>query len=389
MVKKLAIVCTHPIQYLAPVFRELACRAELKIKVFYGWEGTTKCNDPGFGQKVIWDIPLLEGYEYEFVRNIANEPGTHHFNGIDLPGLNKVISEWDANAILVFGWSFKAHLAAMKYFKHKIPVLFRGDSTLLDETPGLRKVLRRWYLNWVYKNVDVALSVGTNNKKYFEAHGLRPKQIVHAPHAVDNDRFAANSEEKQRAAAKQRESLGIEADQIVLMFVGKLEAKKSPEMLLDAFNLVNNPNACLIFVGSGELEGQLKDAAKGRKVHFLGFQNQTAMEIVYRMANVVVLPSRGPGETWGLALNEAMACGRAVIASDRVGASIDLIQAGRNGWLFSSLDLVTLVTTLRTALELGVSGLEKFGSASARLIAPWSIERQVDVIVKVLEETEQ
>ena len=142
MAQKLAIVCTHPIQYLAPVFGQLANRQELDIRVFYGWEGTSATSDPGFGQKVVWDIPLLEGYNHEFVPNVAQRPGSHHFNGIDLPTLNKRIETWNADALLVYGWSYRAHLAALRYFKGRIPVLFRGDSTLLNDRPGLRRIER-------------------------------------------------------------------------------------------------------------------------------------------------------------------------------------------------------------------------------------------------------
>jgi hypothetical protein len=53
----------------------------------------------------------------------------------------------------------------MRYFKGKVPVYFRGDSTLLDNTPGLRKSYRWLFLNWVYSFVDHAFYTGTNNFK--------------------------------------------------------------------------------------------------------------------------------------------------------------------------------------------------------------------------------
>ena len=57
------------------------------------------------------------------------------------------------------------------------------------------------------------------------------------------------------------------------------------------------------------------------------------MPIVYRLADLFVLPSLGPGETWGLAINEALACGTPVAASIYWGGSIDLINFD-NGFLF-------------------------------------------------------
>ena len=72
---RLAIVTTHPIQYYAPWFRHLAAGGDLDLKVFYLWDfGVTDKVDPVFGQAVRWDVPLLEGYEHEFVPNRSRRP---------------------------------------------------------------------------------------------------------------------------------------------------------------------------------------------------------------------------------------------------------------------------------------------------------------------------
>ena len=134
---RLAILSTHPIQYYAPIFRLLAQQEGLESKVFYGWKGATeRVHDPGFGAAIAWDIPLLGGYEHEFVPNVARNPGTNHLRGIDLPELTARITAWQPDALLVFGWAWKAHLAALRHFKGRMPILFRGDSTLLDERPA-------------------------------------------------------------------------------------------------------------------------------------------------------------------------------------------------------------------------------------------------------------
>ena len=91
--KKLAIITTHPIQYNAPWFKLLQEGRKVEPKVFYTWGQleTGEKYDPGFGKTVQWDIPLLEGYQYVFVNNIATDPGSHHRNGIINPSLNKEI----------------------------------------------------------------------------------------------------------------------------------------------------------------------------------------------------------------------------------------------------------------------------------------------------------
>jgi glycosyltransferase involved in cell wall biosynthesis len=78
---------------------------------------------------------------------------------------------------------------------------------------------------------------------------------------------------------------------------------------------------------------QLTTANCGHRVLFLPFQNQSRMPIVYRLGDALVLPS-GYGETWGLAVNEAQACGRPSLVSDCVGCAQDIIREGENGAVF-------------------------------------------------------
>ena len=108
---RLAVVTTHPVQYYAPLFRQLAKRGEVEPRVFYGWRGAagSAALDRGFGASFEWDVPLLDGYAHTFVENVAADPGTHHFRGIDTPGLVPAIEAWGADAVLVFGWNYKAH----------------------------------------------------------------------------------------------------------------------------------------------------------------------------------------------------------------------------------------------------------------------------------------
>ncbi|MBK9291143.1 MAG: glycosyltransferase family 4 protein [Bacteroidetes bacterium] len=381
--KKLAIISSHPIQYNAPMFALLAARGVVQPKVFYTWSQSREgLFDKDFGRAIQWDIPLLDGYEYEFVENVAAQPGPGSFKGIDCPALNERIHQWKPDALLVYGWNYKAHLGAMRYFKGKVPVYFRGDSTLLDEAPGLKTMARRLFLRWVYSYCDGAFYVGQNNKAYFLKHGFRPSELFFAPHAIDNRRFDDPDGSYSRKALDMRGNIRIAPDEGVFLFVGKLEPKKDPLLLLDAFTQVNPAKWHLLFVGNGMLENELKQrAGKLPRVHFMDFQNQSAMPAVYRMGEVLVLPSSGPGETWGLVLNEAMACGRAVVGSTKCGASADLITNGKNGFTFEAGN----VHQLASALQQFVSKPElatAFGHESKRIIAGWSFEAIAESIEK-------
>jgi len=374
---RLAIVSTHPIQYYAPVFRSLAASGAVDPRVFYTWSQRLDgpAWDHGFREEVSWDIPLLGGYAHEAVPNVSRRPGSHRFFGIVNPTLLQVIDRWNPDALLVYGWNSWSHLRVLRHFKGRVPVLFRGDSTLLDEQPRLRAALRRTLLRWVYRHVDVAVAVGQNNRDYFEWCGLPPGRIGFAPHCIDNQRFGDDSKYDIQAASW-RNTLGIDAAQIVILFAGKLQPKKDPGILLEAFQHLAHDQAHLIFIGQGELEPALKDRAAGDpRIHFMGFQNQSLMPAAYRLGDLLVLPSRGPGETWGLALNEAMACGRAIVASSKVGAARDLVRDGIAGWLFEAGNVRALTTVLDHAVKLGRDRLRVAGQLAREIIADWTIDR--------------
>lgn len=384
--KRLAIITSHPIQYNAPWFKMLSERKNIAIKVFYTWGESVlqKKFDPGFGKVVTWDIPLLEGYDYSFVNNVSTEPGTHHFKGIINPTLNKEIEDWKADAILVFGWAFVSHLKCIRYFKNKIPVFFRGDSTLLDEAKGIKTLLRRMFLKWVYRKIDFALYVGTNNKNYFLKHNIKDKQLVFAPHAIDNDRFAEPHQEYNEKALLWRSDLSIEKTDIVILFAGKFENKKNPLLLLQLAEEIKSPNVKFVFVGNGVLEDKLIYASQyDSRIKLIDFVNQQQMPLVYRLADIFILPSKGPGETWGLALNEAMASGRAVVATKKVGGACDLIVEDKNGFIIEVDDLSYLVSKIKKIME-NKDVLNEWGQFSKQHIAGFSFENIVTTIEKLI-----
>jgi glycosyltransferase involved in cell wall biosynthesis len=379
-VKRLAIISTHPIQYNAPLFRLLAGRKKIGLKVFYTWSQSQDGNifDPGFGIEKKWDIPLLEGYDHCFVPNVAARPGSHHFNGIRNPSLTETVSAYEPDAILVYGWSFHSHLKAIRHFKGKVPVYFRGDSTLIDESPGwsIKKILRRNFLKWVYRHIDYAFYAGAHNKAYFLKHGVSPGRLIFLPHAIDNNRFSGGSERAQQF----RQLSGVPEEAICVLFAGKLEQKKDPSILLESFPDQDTVNAFLVFVGNGVMEDALKKKAAAKSsVRFLGFRNQADMPAVYAMADLFVLPSIGPSETWGLAVNEAMAASKAILVSDKCGCAPDLVTPGINGNIFSAGDKTDLKNKLAELLS-DKHRLGKMGEKSYSIIRDWSFEKCASII---------
>ncbi len=381
--QKIAFIVSHPIQYYAPLHRALALRDDVAIKVFFTWhDGSQAQQDHGFGKSVAWDIPLTEGYEYESVPNTARQPGTHHFMGLQNPALVQRVLAWQPDVVHLTGYAYSSHLRALYSFHWRgLPVLFRGDSHLLDGTGfGLRGMLKRALLSTVYRWPAAFLCVGLANRAYYRHFGVPDSKLFDCPHSIETSRFAEPHNELEQAARNWRRELRIKDDQKVVLFAGKFEDKKQPLPLMQAFLACDLPDTLLLLVGDGLLGGQVQDLADRYPARFrvLPFQNQSRMPLVYRLGDILVLPS-AYGETWGLAVNEAMACGRPALVSDRVGCHPDVIRPGLNGDVFAVGDWAEFQRKLSLLLS---DGWESKQKAIHQWAQNWAIQATAMTLVR-------
>ncbi len=367
---RLAIVTTHPVQYYAPWFRYIASQGELDLRVFYLWDfGVTQKTDRVFGQSFQWDVPLLDGYESEFVANVSTDPGTHHFKGIDNPELGQRLDAFGPTATLCIGYNYRSFLRLIRGpERRREPLLLRGDSHRLVRPTGFKAWAKRQLLTRLFRRFAGFLYVGQANREYFKLHGVPDAKLHFAPHAIDNDRFMGARATAEIEAVAWRKELGIPTGSKVLLFAGKFETKKRPLDLLEAFRRASLPNSSLLFVGSGALESELRErAANVPNVFFAPFQNQLAMPRTYAASDVLVLPSYGSGETWGLCVNEAMCLGRPAIVSSHVGCAADLVNDGETGLVFPADDVSSLANALKRACS-NLNELRCWGEAASKRV---------------------
>jgi glycosyltransferase involved in cell wall biosynthesis len=383
----------------------MAQRTDLELRVFYLWDfGVTPRRDPAFGQAVQWDVPLLDGYSYEFVRNLSRRPGTDRFFGLRNPLILRRLQDFQPDATLLIGYRYAAMMRLIFVSKRRrgFPLLFRGDShRLTPEARGQRtedgrskpdgkgqraevgdersvvssplSLLRKWVISRIFSRFDAFLYVGQANREYFRMHGVPQRKLFFAPHAVDNARFQLTNGVKEQAQIWKRE-LGISPEKLVVMFAGKFEPKKRPFDLLEAFSQLKCNNAVLLLVGSGALETELRSRASSvDNVCFAPFQNQSQMPRSYAGCDLFVLPSYGGEESWGLAVNEAMGVSCAVIVSDHVGCAADLVRPHENGLIFPAGDIRALADALREALSDRVR-LREWGRNSRAIVSRYSYE---------------
>lgn len=384
--RRLAIVISHPIQYFSPWFRHIAESNAVDLKVFYLWDaGIRETKDRTFGVSFQWDIPLLDGYESEFIPNRSSDPGTHHFLGLNNPRLNESLHEWNPDAILLFGYTYFTHLRLILSPKLKrIPLIFRGDSHELAGSTTWKRRIGAFIRRLVFRRFSAFLAVGKANRDYYTQHGVPTSRIHHCPHCVDNERFQSMQTQTRCEAKRWKLELEIPDNALVLLFVGKFEEQKCPLLLLEAFCEleVQEIPVYALFVGDGHLKEFIQQRAKeDERVKLIPFQNQSDIPKVYALGDVLVLPSNS--ETWGLVVNEAMNMGLPAIVSDHVGCGPDLVIHGRTGWIFPAGDAQALKAILRDAVS-DPKRLREMGQAARERISNYSYAVATDSLLEVL-----
>ncbi|HXI93331.1 MAG TPA: glycosyltransferase [Blastocatellia bacterium] len=435
---RIAIVSTHPIQYHTPWFRELG-RQNIELKVYYALLPDQQQQAVGFGEAFAWDIPLLEGYDWELLPNKRESPALTGFFRSSTPAIYSRLADSKPDVVIITGWQSLPLLQALwAAFRLGIPCIVRGESNGLRQRPLLVQALHRLLLS----RFNAFLAIGKLNRQFYLDYGIPAERIFSAPYFVDNQRFIDQFRQDVRERGALRAGWNIDggrgedgetgrrgegetgthrdrssvarrpssvAPRTCFLFAGKLEPKKRIIDLLRAVDLAREteerrmtddgrpplagrpssvpgrPSIHLLVVGTGELMEEARQFAESRglAVTFAGFLNQTEITRAYAVADCLVLPS-DYGETWGLVVNEAMACGLPAIVSDRVGSAPDLVEEGVTGGVFPCGDINALAQKLQ-AFASDPAKLARMGEQAKQRINGYSVGNAVAGTMRALE----
>lgn len=380
---RLAIVASHPVQYYAPLFRNLAWRLDLTV-FFAHRAGAEDQARAGFGVGFQWDVDLLEGFDHAFLANVSRQPGVDAFSGCDIPEIGQRLSKGRFDAVMVMGWRLKSDIQAVLAARRLgLPLLARGDSQLASPRSPLKRLAKSLAYPPLLRAFNAALYVGRRSRDYWRHYRYPADRLFFSPHCIDTDWFAARATAQARRDLRER--LGIAPERPAVLFAGKLLPFKRPLDLIAAVERLGQGGlgVAVIVAGAGPLEVEMAAAAGARGVeyHPLGFRNQSEMPAAYAAADVLALPSDGR-ETWGLVANEALACGRPIVISEEAGAAPDLAEDGAVGRTFKVGDIAGLAEALRTVLSRPPPA-----EAIAARSAAYSLTAASDGIEEALEQT--
>ncbi len=383
---------SHPIQYFVPLYQELAKEPGIALEVMYCSDETLKgATDKQFGVKVQWDIPLLEGYNYIFLRNHSFRPSIFKgFWGLMNWGIIDYLRKAPKSVLVVHGWASFSHIMTIfcgKLFGHT--VCLRAETPLNQELlkrPAVQTIKNVW-LRFLFLFVDKYLYIGKQNKLFYESLGVKEPVLFFTPYCVDNKRFQQVQENTSKTHA--RNQLNLPTEKRIFLFSGKYIDKKRPMDLLEAFSKTDLQQCFLVMVGDGELrevmEAFIIEKGLSGNVLLTGFINQSVIPFYYAAADLFVMCS-GLGETWGLSVNEAMNFKLPIIVSDTCGCSYDLVDANINGAIFETGNLQQLQEQLAHMSTISEERLQAMGQASLAKVNRYSYNAVIQTLKQVAQE---
>jgi glycosyltransferase involved in cell wall biosynthesis len=374
---KLLVLQTHPIQYYAPIYRELAKRGVIDVVVIYLTDAGVKAHfDPGFNREVEWDIDLLSGYRYKVLQS-GGSLNNRGFWKLHDPLLIKTIEDEQPEWILLYGYASLMNWAAWWYAqKHNIGILYTSDSNARIDfhQSKLHAYIKGMVVSRFFKGISYFLSPSDANREYLLKYGAESTKIIWSPFAIEVVRF--------RNAIKNTDR------PFTFVWAGKLIERKRCIDYLTALSILKEEGLIFkaLLVGDGSLFDSLTPLASSLQnsghLERHGFINQAAMPEILASAEVLVFT--GENEPYGLIATEAAACGCALVVADKIGCvgSLGAAQQDINTLVYPTADVSALVNCMRSLVKNG-DRLKTMQAASMDI----SLQHDVQCAAEIIENT--
>jgi len=339
---RLGIVFTHPTQHHGPLWRKLAEQPELSVKVLYISSENQSSGDPFLGGKAqAWDVDLLDGYEYEYLKDLSGKVPTKRVDTILSPGLISRLTPQNFDGIFMQSFvNYSYRLTAFLCKLRGIPLIMQNDASMMSDArySRLRLIAMAVLYPWMNNLADYWLSCGDHNEVHLRHYGVSDDKIIRGCHPVDGDRFkqtiAAFPEEVQAI----RKELAWDENTILYGFMGKYIERKNPFEFIEAVAKAHqsDPRVRGIMFGGGDLNAAINQRISelnGEVINY-GFVNQSKIPLYFAALDAFIVTS------WidphPLVVSEAMVSGTPPILSDRCGnwGYSDTVRHRYNGLVY-------------------------------------------------------
>ena len=341
---RIAFLVERPTQFEAPFYRFAARDSEHELRIlFTSADAAEPVFDPELGRPVSWGVDLLKGYRYEICppRDQALWLGDQ-------------LRQERCDLLIVNGYTQPVFRLGTRLAKRAgIATALRLDSVLWDSSAARHLVKRLLFAVHMKVTYDLFLGVGSLTLDYLRSFGVPPERTGLFPYAVDVEEFRSRSAISAEERAAFRARLGVPVNARLVLSLAKFNEREAPWDLLRAFARVAGEDLWLVLAGDGTARGELERFAREHgmeRVRFPGYVPYNELPGLYAAADLFVHPARE--ERWGVSVQEALACGLPVVASSRVGAGYDLIEAAGNGYVYEAGNHEALALRIGEALAL-------------------------------------
>ncbi len=268
----------------------------------------------------------------------------------------------------------RADLVVFNYYRHANaeqlleerngPWCFWGERPGFHQHAWAGRLLRKWKLSKLHATPAPIWGIGKFAVDEYRKEFGSQRAYFNLPYFSDLERFKSETREEKRER--------------VFLFSGSLIPRKGVDLLVAAFARLARevPNVRLRIVGDGEFR------VVSERVDFVGFKDWNELPREYAAGDVLCVPSRYDG--WGLVVPEGLASGLPVIATDRMGAALEFIETGRNGWLIPANDEEALLAAMR---EAAVKPLRELGQRAQESVSGHTLQSGTDRFCRFAQET--
>lgn len=335
------------------------------------------CNDKNKNRK--WDT----GKEIKFKEvDLDGYELSKHYGYIN-KNIIKIVKENDL--IILGGYEQPTYILISiicRLLKKPYILLFDGIST--DRLTHKENKIKKYIKKIVIENANYIMGNGTVSKRYFnEEFGYPLDRIYNQYLTVDSDKINRLYIDKEKYRNEYREKLGINKDEKVLIYSGRLIDIKNVDSVIKALAKLNRNDITFLITGGGELEEELKNLSNelGVRTIITGFiSEQEELFKHYFVGDIFILPSIY--EPWGLVVNEAMMSGLGLIVSEICGCTLDLVK--NNGYTINPNDIEDIKNKINIMLY-----SENKGKLSRKIIKEWTFEnsrKSLEVILNKMKD---
>lgn len=287
----------------------------------------------------------------------------------------RYISENHISAVVLNGYNDLGRMYLASHCRRNgVPLLLFADSNIRGDVPsGWRGIAKRLWVHYMTRRCSAILPCGQRGIEYFAQYGVPAERMFRCPYEPDYELIEQLSSATIGAAATR---FRLAANRCRIAFCGRLVKEKRVDLAIAAFAAIaeRRPNWDLVIVGDGplrdELQSRVPDQLRKRVQWTGGIRDQTVVSAIYRLCDVLLLPS--DREPWAVVLQEAACAGLALVASDAVGAAAELIRNGANGFTFGHGRLDELVSALLSVTDPINTDVLKKGSRT--VLSQWRTE---------------